>query len=690
MSRRILGTILALLLIAGIVALLWFWYLGRQQETPDTLNNSGNINANVPANGSNATGGTNTGTSPNRPGGANNGGVGGGNTTGANGANNGGVGGGSYGPGDGTNIVGYTSDGIPFYRLQVATGSLATTSLTTTNNGTTNRATSTPGAEWLFSGDPFNPSAINDVNDANPNGSGGILLPTANVRPAGGGGTDILGAALTVTAIGTAVCTAGLLGTVALGAAAGAGGAAAASAALAVPTFDATANVQLSTQTALEGSDTYRDNFLNCVTRTTARAALQQITASVVHWINTGFHGKPTFIQNYKKFFAGVADQAAGEFIKGSSLSFLCSPFSLKIRIALAQSYANRNAAPTCSLSSAVKNINRFMNDFSAGGWQGLIQFTTVPTNNPFGAYMYAQAGLNGSLGAATRNAQLNISPSGFLNMMKAQECDNESQEGSVKVSVSSAANGGICPSGCDCVVTTPGAVIGDTLTKQLNMGSDELNMAKNFDEIVSALMTQLLTKALYGGISNLSNSDAYSDSGLTGAQQQAATIAQGLLISMQADTGRAQQYGYIEQASIADIQGSQNRLHELTNCWGSIASSTLNTTVRATAEAGLVSARSGIATLESRIGAYNNEITQANTAIALLERLQSAVLNSGGLADVQDIKADYTQATTEGVLFSASDLTTASQNRATLQQELSATNAATANKLTQCYASVN
>src|SRR3989344_1557050 len=81
---------------------------------------------------------------------------------------------------------------------------------------------------------------------------------------------------------------------------------------------------------------------------------------------------KPSF----NKFFNNVGDQAAGEFIRGTGLAFLCSPFQMQIRIAVAQSYARRGAA-SCTLTGVIKNINSFMNgNFSQGGWGGLLQFT--------------------------------------------------------------------------------------------------------------------------------------------------------------------------------------------------------------------------------------------------------------------------------------------------------------------------
>src|SRR5581483_7383700 len=41
-------------------------------------------------------------------------------------------------------------------------------------------------------------------------------------------------------------------------------------------------------------------NFMDCLARTIARAAIQQITNSVVNWINGGFNGQPSFVTNYQ------------------------------------------------------------------------------------------------------------------------------------------------------------------------------------------------------------------------------------------------------------------------------------------------------------------------------------------------------------------------------------------------------
>ena len=56
------------------------------------------------------------------------------------------------------------------------------------------------------------------------------------------------------------------------------------------------------------------------------------------------------------------------------------------------------------SVTYSGDSLSRF--NFSEGGWPGLISFTTVPTNNPFGAYAAAQVRVGNAIGAATAEAK--------------------------------------------------------------------------------------------------------------------------------------------------------------------------------------------------------------------------------------------------------------------------------------------
>ena len=419
---------------------------------------------------------------------------------------------------------------------------------------------------------------------------------------------------------------------------------------------------------------------------------------------------------NPTQFFTNTADNVAGEFIKGSSLSFLCSPFQLQIRIAIAQSYARRNAQ-SCTLTQVVGNITNFMNgNFRSGGWPGFLSFTTVPTNNPFGAFLYGEVKLNTAVGSVTAAKQVDLNRGGgFLSMQKEDNCKttdkrpegfNPDQETSqVTLSGTGGSNATILNASsttitktvslvasedkdyyrvCDLVTTTPGRVIGDSLNNTMKSTYDSLNMAKNFDEIISALISQLVTKILQGGLSYASGPNGYASQYYTPEQQQAQTQAQLIITTMQSDTQLAQQYGSVEQGSIQDIQLVQAQLQTLGNCQAGPS------TGNADADKAAVTATPALETsrgLETRIDGYNAEITRSNTSIALLQQFQTRALSAGSLDEITAITQDYQSARGSGQLLTQTDITTAQQNRTSLQSELSTIRAQATIDLTQCNA---
>lgn len=392
------------------------------------------------------------------------------------------------------------------------------------------------------------------------------------------------------------------------------------------------------------------DNLIECITKALARIAIQQITAQTVNWINSGFEGQPAFVQDFEKFFTDVADQAAGEFIQGSDLAFLCSPFQLQVRIAIAQSYARRSAgvSQSCTLSDVVDNVEGFINgDFSQGGWPGLISFTTVPSNNPFGAYVGAQVQLGDKILLDTANAERQISPGGFFSQEK---CDP--------------------PGSQNCVIVTPGSTIEASLSTALNANIEELQLADSIDEILSALLNSLITNVLQKGLANLSFGTQ-----VTPQDAEAALAAEDLLLELQAAVQRAQQYGSIQQGSIQDVQAAQANLTALQNCWAGKSSSEAD------------DAEGKIAELEVRVGQFNNEITYANTTLTYVQQIQTQALAATNLTEVEAAADAFLQAEATGNLITNTDIINAQQDRTTLQSEMLAVNQQTSVGLSQCYA---
>jgi len=540
-------------------------------------------------------------------------------------------------------------------------------------------ALSVPGAAWLGTNatlSTFVPSGINDLNQ----GSIGGQVSLFGTPPAPNTANNSLNAGLFAAAgvAGALSCTPGLLGSI-LGFAGNAGIiGSAGNAAIAVPVNDlgtqGTLNAQFSVSNALASNNAYVNNFLDCLTRVWAKVILQQITTSVVNWINSGFNGQPSFVQNFNQFFNRVADQAAGEFIRGSALSFLCSPFQAQIRLAIAKSYAQRNNAASCTFTSIVGNLTQFTSgNFSAGGWKGLISLNTMPTNNPYGAFMYGQIGLAGAQATAVGNKRIDlVSGRGFLSFEKEENCR--------------VVNGARV---CDKKIATPGSVIAESLNATNKSSLDSLNLAKHFDEIISALITQLMTKMLQGGLSGLSGTNNnYASNFLTPDQQAAQTQGQALLQNLQNVVQVAQQYGSAKQGSARDIQTLQQQYLSLQNCW-EIASSSPTLTAAQQLQAAQNGGAAGeaIVGLETEIMIINADITRANAAIALLQELQTRTLRVNSTADVAAVGRSVTDAQNAGLLILPADLTQAQQDRAALQTHLGAATTQIQTGLQQCYA---
>jgi hypothetical protein len=614
MKKKIFFIILGALLILALIFLLWFWFFGRHDKS-DVLPNNGSLGTATDSNNVGAGGG------------------GGGNDQSPIGSNAGagaGAGAGSGGSGSGN-----VQTPIPDYTY----GYTGTTSTYTTY-------TTTPsGVIWLdgsgggdgSTNNRFTPTPINQLNNIDLSGIGNIGSTNTGTGGDLGIGGSLIGAAIS--------CIVYLIP--------------------APPTPLDLFQVQVSDNA--DKSKTVQD----CLTRVVAKIAIQSITQSIVEWINSGFNGQPSFVQDYEKFFTDIADRSAGEFIQGSGLAFLCSPFQLQVKIAVAQSYANRKAssASSCTLSGVINNVDGFFKgNFQDGGWPGFLQVTTAPQNNPYGGFVQAQIALNNKVLVDTTNANRNIKD-GFIGSTEEYNCRTiKDTDGSISRD-------------CQTRIVTPPSISEGLAQKISGLGIDENLLADSFDEIISALMNQLVSKLLYSGLSNLSSS-------IDVGQQRGLDAAQTLLTNLQGASQIAQQYGSSQQGSIGDIQAAQAQLTTLANCWSTAASSTsLSSGQIAQAQGNAVTANTTIVNLEARVALFNNNITKANTAMATIAQLQTSALSATTLKEVQVVQKQFTAAQNSGALITQATVTSAQQDRQTLQSEMNGLNQSTAAQLTQCYA---
>ncbi len=253
-----------------------------------------------------------------------------------------------------------------------------------------------------------------------------------------------------------------------------------------------------------------------------AKMLLSQMTAQIVNWIDNGFDGNPAFVTNPGQFLTNIADGIAGEFILGSDLAFLCSPFKFKIQLQLALNYSYRSNSRgyqfKCTLSDIIKNIDGFFKDFDQGGWPAWIAMTQNDQNNPYGAYLKADQALSLKIGdqQAIELQKLNWG-NGFLSW---DTCTN--QDGSSYTKYGGATVGGtekaqdegaFFGDGKNCTTKTPGTVIAGTLQNQLDIPAEQLGLADDLDKIANALLNQLI-KQVMGGVGGLLGAGTRSSSG--------------------------------------------------------------------------------------------------------------------------------------------------------------------------------
>lgn len=225
---------------------------------------------------------------------------------------------------------------------------------------------------------------------------------------------------------------------------------------------------------------------LDTVAWLVAKMILRTITADVVSWINSGFNGSPAFVQDLGGFMADIADRTAGAFLEGSALSFMCDPFKLAINLSLRGGFFSFRDRVSCRLSDVVNNLQNFMSgDFLEGGFAGLMRMTMIPQNNMYGAYLLADQELSLRIAVAQYQAQKKLDwGSGFLTFETCEEQVGSPEEEAVEV----------------CSPKTPGKIIEGQLQKVLGSGIDQLGLADEFNEIIGALMSQLLQQVFSAG----------------------------------------------------------------------------------------------------------------------------------------------------------------------------------------------
>jgi len=242
---------------------------------------------------------------------------------------------------------------------------------------------------------------------------------------------------------------------------------------------------------------------------TVAKAIIGAMVQDLISWINSGFKGAPMFITDMQGFLMDVGDGLAGEYIAslGDYGSFICSPFRLDIQIAVALNYQQiRNAEEPerCTLTGIKGNLDNFIDgtqrSFEDGGWTNWVEITANPEQfTPYGSTMGAIAFMDARL-VNDKGAEITESPDGFMSQ---KDC---------KMVTAPVIPPGPNETGPpppppepkeECTVTTPGKVISDMLSKNVDSDRETLIAADEVNEIFAAIVGQI-GKAAVGKANSL------------------------------------------------------------------------------------------------------------------------------------------------------------------------------------------
>jgi hypothetical protein len=482
-----------------------------------------------------------------------------------------------------------------------------------------------------------------------------------------------------------------------------------------LPVFDAGNFVQ-TTITAvaspITAAATYyqqlKSSVFDAIATAIAKQLLMQITMSVVKWINSGFKGSPSFVQNPSQFFESIGDQVAGNFLASSSdlAANLCSPFSVNVRVALALQVAGPgtsagggNSPYSCSLSTMINNatkavkgasINGFTaGDFRQGGWPAFLALTTVPSNNPNGAYLQAQAAL--SVKTANQQAQKKTQLSqgqGFQSFTTCKADPNAKKN---------ANNPNNDNSGQVCTVQTPGNTISSALNKNLGIPQDNLLLANDMNAIINALFSNLITQVLGKGLTSVSQPgvngksylDQISDSASTQLQTLQNTIMSSLTPDMQDEITIAQN----ADTALAVATAARTTLTSAEACYTEIATAT--SSIPYPAAIAYVQSQANqiqqiLATTTAPILATDiaNLTTADNNANANLQSFNSLSAGVSSAQDVNDLSttSEELQSLSEsGNLPTAVDVLNSTNNLKSIESSIAPIQADANSRLSAC-----
>ncbi|HEY4503451.1 MAG TPA: hypothetical protein VJC14_03415 [Candidatus Paceibacterota bacterium] len=307
--------------------------------------------------------------------------------------------------------------------------------------------------------------------------------------------------------------------------------------------------IQTTTQTGIQLKEIAKEVFRE-VLKNLAKRTLNKMTESTINWVNTGYSGRPLFLENPESFFKDIAKYEVKNFVDTIGYDSLRLPFGKDLALNTIYTYKRQFEENAQYSLSKVTNdqdyLNSFRNDFSVGGWDGFLLNTQYPQNNPIGFRMLATEELARRLEGTSQNAAQTINTkleqgAGFLSPQtcpsnpKYDTLKNQFQQPKFKSTLEylpetrpegqteeeyyiqfnkmvsaeqtewEKKNG--CPGGL--FDTTPGSVVGNQIANALTTGQRQGELAVAMGNSVSAILDAMLNQLLNKGLNALATTES-------------------------------------------------------------------------------------------------------------------------------------------------------------------------------------
>lgn len=376
---------------------------------------------------------------------------------------------------------------------------------------------------------------------------------------------------------------------------------------------------------ATETEESFVEQVLKGIAWAAAKAVVNSITQSIVNWINSGFQGSPAFATDLNRNLLDLQDAVTNAFLadlftnvgKGDMIN---SEFAERIGQTIATSYYIYTSGERLAyrLRSNIQNYSQNpdlfrQGNFSQGGWQAWHQSNVVCGNN---VYCFQFAARDEHAVRLMSEVDQRVTElewgRGFLSWRG--DCDKYAGGTQTNPETGEATPLGTSATETACLhhkILTPGSTIEDYLVEQLSSGIRQLELADSINEIVGALVGQLVQRVFgQGGL--LGTSDSPSGGGRSFISQlgdSSGSAAPGSLVELKARVSAQISDVSAFLAGWQIIQGAALATQAaLANCNDEASEASLTTVV------------------EPALARANANITRANVALAELNRIDGTL----------------------------------------------------------------